>query len=551
MPHYDVIIIGGGINGVGIAREAALQGFKVLLLEQDDICSGVSAWSGRLAHGGLRYLEHYDFALVRESLVERERLIKNAPHLAKPISWLMPVYRHNKRGAWLVELGMLLFDILSYDKSSPRHKYLSRERTIERFPRIDQNGLKSGFQYWDGQVELAERLCVEVAIDAIAHGAEIKIQSKVLSPIIEDSRVIGVRYQDQITGNTDEAFASIVYNVAGPWIDKVFTKGTVASTQPRLNGGTKGSHLIVEKFDGAPDDVIYYETRSDGRLILVVPWFGKYLIGTTDIRWEGDPGEARCDIGELEYLLNEVNALIPQAKLTRDDVIYTYSGVRPLPYEPHKPESSVTRTHILFDHSAHGLAGLITVVGGKLVTFRQLSEDAVLDLAKRLGSGKIRSRTRKNPLPGAHFGEKSEIVAPLLASGVDQQVVNRIVDRYGSRATDLWKIAERDPSAGAVLDASLGLTKAEVLFVIREEFPRTLSDVMARRLILAFETGHGLSVVGVIADIAAAELGWSSAERSAQIKEYERWLDHLAIPDESGPRSTSFGAGIVQGANQQ
>lgn len=551
MNQYDVIIIGGGINGVGIAREAALQGFKTLLLEQDDICSGVSAWSGRLAHGGLRYLEHYDFALVRESLVERERLIKNAPHLAKPISWLMPVYRHNKRGALLVELGMLLFDLLSFDKSSPRHRYLSRKKTIERFPGIDQNGLKSGFQYWDGQVELAERLCVEVAIDAIANGAEIKLQSRVLSPILQGSRVIGVSYQDQITGDIHDAFASIVYNVAGPWIDKVFTEGTAASTQPRLNGGTKGSHLIVDKFDGAPTDVIYYETRSDGRLILFVPWFGKYLIGTTDIRWEGNPDDARCDIGELEYLLKEVNALIPQAKLTRDDVIYTYSGVRPLPYEPHKAESSVTRTHILFDHSAHGLTGLVTVVGGKLVTFRQLSEDAVRDLAKRLGRGKIRSRTRKNPLPGAHFGKKSEITNPLLASGVDQRVVDRIVDRYGSRATELWKIVEGDPSAGAVLDDSLGLTKAEVLFVIREEFPRTLSDVMARRLILAFETGHGLNVVGAVADIAAEEFGWSPAKRAAQIGEYEEWLDHLAIPDESGPRSTSFGAGIVEEARRQ
>ena len=545
MSSYDVIVIGGGINGVGIARESALQGFKTLLLEKDDICSGVSAWSGRLAHGGLRYLEHYDFALVRESLLERERLIKNAPHLAKHVSWLMPVYRHNKRPGWLVELGMLLFDILSFDKASPTHRYLSRNKAIARFPGIDQNGLKSAFQYWDGQIELAERLCVENAIDAIKHGAVIATHSQVNAPIIEGSKVVGVKYTDLLSGANLEAHAPVIYNVAGPWIDRVFKESAGLSPQPRLNGGTKGSHFIVDAFDGAPTDVVYYETRSDGRLILVVPWFGKYLIGTTDIRWERDPGEARCDIGELEYLLNELNALIPEAKLTRDDVLYTYSGVRPLPYEPDKAESSVTRTHILYDHAKSGLPGLITVVGGKLTTFRQLSEDAVIDLAKRLGKGKISSKTRRSPLPGAHFTTKEDLVKSLVAAGAPLRVADRISNLYGSRAINLWNIVAGDPSAGTVLDTELGLSKAEILFVTREEFPKTLTDVMSRRVILAFEKGHGLNNAEVIADIVGDERGWSAEERRKQIADYKLWLDHLAIPDESGPRSTSFGAGIT------
>ena len=543
--EYDAIIIGGGINGVGIAREAALQGYSVLLLEQDDICSGVSAWSGRLAHGGLRYLEHYDFALVRESLLERERLIKTAPHLAKPVSWLMPVYKHNKRPGWLVELGMLLFDLLSFDKSSPNHRYLTRGKIIQKFPGINRSGLKSGFQYWDGQIELAERLCVEVALDAIKHGAEIKTHTRVISPLLEGVRVVGVICEELESGETFEARASLVYNVAGPWIDRVFKEDAGIATQPRLNGGTKGSHLVVDTFQGAPEDVVYYETRSDGRLILVIPWFGKYLIGTTDIRWEGDPSEARCDIGELEYLLNEVNALIPEAKLTRDDVAYTYSGVRPLPYEPEKAESAVTRTHLLHDHSESGLTGLITVVGGKLVTFRQLAEDAMVDMSKRLGRSRKKSLTRNQLLPGAHFKDKLDISAPLLNQGVDKSVVDRIVNRYGSRATDLWMIATIEPEASEILDPSLGLTKAELLFVIREEFPRTLTDIMARRLLLAFETGHGLNILDKIAKISAAEFGWSQTVTELQIANYRAWLDHLAVPDQAGSRSTSFGAGIT------
>jgi len=545
MSSYDVIVIGGGINGVGIARESALQGFKTLLLEKDDICSGVSAWSGRLAHGGLRYLEHYDFALVRESLLERERLIKNAPHLAKHVSWLMPVYRHNKRPGWLVELGMLLFDILSFDKSAPWHRYLSKKKTIARFPDIDQKGLQGGFQYWDGQIELAERLCVEISIDAIKNGAEIKTHAQVSAPILENSRVVGVKYKDLLTGAELEATAPVIYNVAGPWIDRVFNESAGIATQPRLNGGTKGSHFIVDPFEGAPSDVIYYETRADGRLILVVPWFGKYLIGTTDIRWETDPGDARCDIGELDYLLNEVNALVPQAKLTRDDVLYTYSGVRPLPYEPGKPESSVTRTHILYDHAKTGLPGLVTVVGGKLTTYRQLAEDAVVDIAKRLGKGRIKSKTRKSLLPGAHFSSLEDIARQLLAAGVLPSVAERITRLYGSRALNLWQITRSDPSAGLVLDSEFGVTKAEILFVVREEFPKTLADVMARRMVLAFEKGHGLHLTDSIADIVGGELGWDSDERNRQIAGYSEWLNHLAIPDESGPRSTSFGAGIT------
>ena len=542
MENFDVIIIGGGVNGVGIALEAALQGLRTVLLEQDDLCSGVSAWSGRLAHGGLRYLEHFDFALVRESLLERERLVKNAPHLAKHVPWIMPVYKHSKRSAQLVRLGMILFDILSFDKSAPRHKFLSKKKVIEKFPGIETEGLTGGFHYWDGQIELAERLCVEVALDAQAHGAEIRTHSRVDSPVIFENRVTGVNYTDLITGETHTVSAPVVYNVAGPWIDRVFAQNSQLPPRPRLNGGTKGSHLIVEKFPGAPKEVVYYETRTDGRLILVVPWLGKYLLGTTDIRWEEDPDDARCDIGELEYLLSEVNALVPEANLAFEDVLYTYSGVRPLPYEPEKDESAVTRTHMLCDHKVNGLDGLVTVVGGKLTTFRQLGEDAVVDLHKRLGRGKLKSLTRHRRLPGGKFDDFTTLLTELGKAGVPNTVASRLARIYGSRSLDIWNISELDKSKAEIIDSSIGLTRAEVEFALITEFPKTLTDLMARRLILAFEAGHGLIVVNEIANIAAEKLGWSSDEISRQIAGYKKWLDHLAIPDEKGPRSTHFGA---------
>lgn len=547
MNKYDIIIIGGGINGVGIAQDASLRGFRTLLLEQDDICSGVSAWSGRLAHGGLRYLEHYDFALVRESLAERERLFHNAPHLAKPISWLMPVFSHNKRPGWLVELGMFLFDLLSFDKTSPSHRPMSRKKVMSRFPSIMKDGLKAGFLYYDGQIELVERLCIEVALDARANGAEIKTHSRVEEPVIVQGRVAGVKYRSSESNELEEALAPVIFNVAGPWIDRVFKEAANIPAQPRLNGGTKGSHLIVNRFPGAPKDVIYYESKSDGRLILIVPWLDKYLIGTTDIRWEADPTTARCDIGELEYLLEGVNALIPTANLTREDVLYTYSGVRPLPYEPNKAESSVTRTHIVYDHKKDGLPGLFTVVGGKLTTFRQLAEDAVDIAAKQLGVRVSKSSTRLRLLPGAHFSIDTSLVTDLVVLGAPRKTAERLAKIYGSRSKNIWELVEMDKSFGEIVDDKTGLTKAEIIFVIDTEFPRTLTDIMARRIVMAFEPGHGLAVLEKIANIAASKLGWSKIQIREEITGYHEWLDYLAIPSVDGLRSTSFGAGAVTG----
>ncbi|MGT2462935.1 FAD-dependent oxidoreductase [Sinomonas atrocyanea] len=332
---FDLIVVGGGINGLGIARDAAVRGLRVLLLEQDDLCSGVSAWSGRLVHGGLRYLEHRDFPLVRESLRERERLFRLAPHLVKPLRLLMPMYSHSRRPAWLIRVGMYLYDALSFDKKTEGHEVLSAEATRRRFPGIADDGLRGAVVFTDGQVEYAERLCAEVAVAAAGAGAVIRTKARVEEPVMKAGRVAGVRFRDMLTGEMHEALAPVVFNVAGPWIDRIFRRG--APEQPRLNGGTKGSHLVVDPFPGAPSDVVYYESKTDGRLVLVIPWMGRYLIGTTDLRFDADPGEARCDADEMAYLLGEVNELIPEAHLTPEDVLFTYSGVRPLPYAPGCP----------------------------------------------------------------------------------------------------------------------------------------------------------------------------------------------------------------------
>ncbi len=541
---YDLIVVGGGINGVGIALDATLRGLRVVLVEMDDICSGVSAWSGRLIHGGIRYLEHYDFGLVRESLVERERLFQNAPHLVRPVPLLMPTFAHNRRPGWLIELGMTLYDALSLRKTPPTHRPLGRVKTQARFPGISPEGLKGAALFYDGQVELAERLCVEIALEAAKHGALLALHTRVNGPIVESGRVVGVRATSMTTGEEIELRAPVVYNVAGPWIDRVL--GNKVPAQPRLNGGAKGSHLVVERFPSAPNDVVYYESRRDGRLVLVIPWMGRVMIGTTDVRFDDDPSGARCDIGEAEYLLDEVNALIPEAKLTMDDVLFTLSGVRPLPYEPGVAASSITRTHVLHDHAGSGLAGLVTVVGGKLTTYRQLAEDAVDDVMRRLGRRDPGCATRRRPLLGAAGLDAPQLRKELLGRGAGPEIADRLLRFYGSVAREVWTLAETDPALARVVHTKSALLAAELVHAVTREHAVTLTDVLARRVLVAFEPGHGLEVVDDLAAVVGERLGWDEHRRAAEVEGYRTWLNHLAIPNPQGPRSSSFGAGAVE-----
>ena len=337
---FDVIVIGAGINGAGIARDAAMRGLRVLLLDKGDISAGTTQWATRLIHGGLRYLEHYEFALVRESLRDREALLHIAPHLVKPLGFLVPIYKGGSHGPLLIRMGMNLYDTLSYDKSMDRHKMLSRKKVEDREPGLNPEGLKAAAFYYDAQVEYAERVAVENAISARDHGATVITYANVENLIIEGSDVKGVEFTDVFSGESHTARAPVTVNVAGPWVDEVLAELQVPGTDKnvgRFMGGTKGSHLIVDAFPGAPKgEALYVEARKDGRPYFIVPWNGRYLIGTTDLRYEEDLDYVKASEEEIQYLLDETNYVIPEANLTRDDVLFTYAGVRPLPYQPRR-----------------------------------------------------------------------------------------------------------------------------------------------------------------------------------------------------------------------
>ena len=316
--RFDLLVIGAGINGVAIARDAAMRGLKVAVVDKSDIGSGTTSWSTRLIHGGLRYLEYREFGLVRESLRERERLLRNAPHLVQPLPMYVPIFAGAKRGPLLIRAGMTLYDILSFDKSLPRHQMLSARSTKHHLPGLRTDGLEGAARFYDAQAPYAERLAIENAISAHEHGAQIVTYLRADKILTEGSVVRGITATDLITNETADVQAKTVVNVTGPWVDHLLTGGSAAQPQQRYIGGTKGSHIVVPPFAGAPTETIYFEAASDGRAVFIIPWTDRYLIGSTDIRYDGDLDNVEISDDEIDYLLSETNRLIPAAGLTRD-----------------------------------------------------------------------------------------------------------------------------------------------------------------------------------------------------------------------------------------
>lgn len=525
---FDLIVVGAGINGTGTARDAAARGLRVALVEREDVGSGTSNYSGRLVHGGLRYLEQGDVRLVRESLRERERLFRLAPHLVKPVPLMMPFYKHNKRSKWAIRAAMLAYDALSFDKSTKSHVVLSREDTIARSPGINQDGLEGAAIFMDGQVVWSERLCVEVALAAQADGVKIYTHAEVDGLISDGQTVKGIRYTDRITGERHALGARIVVNAAGPWVDAVLASDERIKT--RFIGGTKGSHLVMRPFPGAPTDVVYYESHKDGRLVLVIPWGDQIMIGTTDSRYDGDPSDARADASEVGYLLGEVNRLVPGAKLTDDDILYTYSGVRPLPFVPDKSEWNVSRSHVIKDHAPEH-RGLLSLIGGKLTTYRSLAEEATDAVFKQLGAKPPRCLTTGMPFPGARVQDWARFADDLVqTSGVARPVVERLVGIYGSRAGDVLTVGRTDPSLLEPLGPHATCIGAELIFTFDNEFCRTLHDVLLRRTMIVHTADNGASVVDRAADILAKHLGWGGNRRDSEVAAYRHYIERFAKP---------------------
>jgi glycerol-3-phosphate dehydrogenase len=558
---FDLIVVGAGINGAGIARDASMRGLKVLLLDKGDISDGTTQWSTRLIHGGLRYLEYYEVHLVRESLAEREKLLHIAPHLVKPLRFVVPIYERSKRGFGMVRLGMIGYDVLSFDKSVPNHKMLSREQSLERYPGLNPEGLLGAATYYDGQVEYAERIAVENAISAREHGATVVTHAEVRQLLFEEPangglpRVSGVEFEDKLNGGVYKAHSAVTVNVAGPWVDRVLSgAGSFgiddapegeSGEREQMIGGTKGSHLIVDPFPGAPQDALYVEARADGRPYFIVPWNGRYLIGTTDFRYKDDLDRVSADDDEIDYLIDETNAVVPTANLTREDVLFTYSGVRPLPFKPEGSESSITRAHVVYDHaSGRSVAGgkltvdgagpraegLISIVGGKLTTYRNLARQTVNVAYKKLGRAAPTSITDKVPLPGGAVADFAAFATDFKAtSGLTDELSERLLRIYGARAPEVLEEAGDDPSLRVSLSpdpaVETGLMGCEVLYAFRQEMAETLADALLRRTMVGLGPNVALDVDEAAAKVAVEHLGWTEERAKQEVENYRRYVE--------------------------
>jgi glycerol-3-phosphate dehydrogenase len=533
---YDLVVIGGGINGAGIARDAALRGLKTILIEKGDFASGTTSCPSRLIHGGLRYLEYFEFNLVRESLREREVLLHTAPHLVRPLQLSIPIYADGARPYRLIQAGMILYDLLSYDKTVPNHRMLSRGQVRQLFRSLNPKALKGAAQYYDAQVVYAERLCLENILAAQAAGATVLNYVQVTELECAQNQISAIACQDQLTGEKftlSSGKQTVIANTTGPWIDQVLQSGDRPIRKKPLLGGTKGSHIIVPSFPGAPDTAFYVEAASDNRPFFIIPWLDRYLIGTTDLPYSGDLDRVKADNQEIEYLIEETNRTVPTANLTPTDVLYTYAGVRPLPYTDDQTPSSITRRHILYDHAPEGVANLISLIGGKWTTYRQVGEEYVDAVYRKLGRSAPPCHTKQKPLPGA-MDQTDSIRANAVMqyrSQLSLGLIDHLFSLYGAKAVEVLALTEKSPDLAKPIVSNLLDIKAQVVYAIESELAHTLVDICCRRTLIAMQGKYGFDALPAITETLRLHCGWSQEMCDRQEKAYRTYIETQHQPD--------------------
>ena len=471
---YDMLIVGGGINGAGIARDAAGRGLSVLLVEQDDLAAHTSSMSTKLIHGGLRYLEHYEFRLVREALQERERLMAIAPHLVQPLRFVLPIDT-TIRPDWMVRIGLFLYDHLARRKSLPGSVAVDLSRDPRGEPLRADN--RRGFEYSDCSVDDA-RLVVLNALDAKERGARICVGVR-----LDSARRVGGQWVATITdlagGGREEVSARVLVNAAGPWVADVLNRrvGLASGKHVRL---VKGSHLLLPRFfDG---EQAYILQNPDKRIVFAIPYRERYaLVGTTDVPYEGSPTEVTISPEEIDYLVQSINHWFKR-QFAPSEIVWTYSGVRPLFDDGSINASAVTRDYVFDIDAKDGAPPLLSVFGGKLTTYRRLAEHAMRDLARFL-PGLKPSWTADAPLPGGDIpnGDMARFVDDLLAAKpfLGLPLANRLAHAYGTRARKVLGSSQSLQDLGR--DFGGGLFEAELEYLRAEEWARASDDVLWRR----------------------------------------------------------------------
>lgn len=506
--RFDLLVIGGGITGCGIARDAALRGLSVALVEKRDFASGTSSRSSRLVHGGVRYLEHGHLRLVFESSAERHRLLTLAPHLVRPLPFTWPVYAGARVPRWKLGAGLLLYDALALFRNVRRHRRLSRADVLEREPMLRQDGLLGGALYYDAATDDA-RLALANAIGAVEAGAVAMNHAAVTALITENGRVVGATVHDAFDGNDVQVHATVVVNATGPWSDEL---RRLDETTPPSVRGSKGVHIAVQRQRVGNLGALTLLSPRDGRVLFVLPADAHAIVGTTDTYTTSSPDDVRASNDDVRYLLDAANTFFPAAHLSPNDIVSAWAGIRPLlPTEGDVP-SSVSREHAIVTSAK----GLVSITGGKLTTYRVMASDVVRIVVAALRQAPGPDRARSLPLPGGDFGALEPLVAGAAALTKDATLARHLVTSYGSRWTRVWEEILCADGQTLVADG-LPYTLGELRYCIRHEMAYTLGDLFIRRTHLAYETvDHGMA--GALRVAALLPLGVQAAEA---IRDYE------------------------------
>ncbi len=539
--HYQVVIIGGGINGAGTFRDLSLQGVDCLLIDKGDFCAGTSAAPSRLIHGGIKYLETGQFALVRESTLERNLLLQNAPHLVKPIETVLPLRswlggivptllrflgREAKladRGALVVKIGLELFDWFGRrHRVMPRHRLHTGGYVRQTFPGMAK-GIVALATYFDAKVTLAERLGLDLVLDGIAANPGSTALNYVSVAKTENGKMV---LADHATGAQHDVTADVIVNAAGSSIDLVNDRLQIPS---QYIGGQKGSHVIVanDALRAALGTKMIYFGASDGRVALMYPFLGNVLVGATDIPVAATEAP-RCTDDETDYMLRLVGEIFPEIAVTRDHVIYSYAGIRPLPRSDAKDPGAVSRGHsIRTDQLAGGSTPVLSLIGGKWTTFRGFAEEVTDSVLDHLRLKRVR-HTRLLPIGGGRDfpqpgPETAAFIARLCRTGLDEERAARLLDRFGTRAIEVaeWCGARQDRPLASLPDYGT----AEIGFIAAREAVTHLSDIVFRRTDIALSGRLGSATVMEVGELAGAELGWDKTRLAAEAAD----VAHIAI----------------------
>lgn len=509
---FDVLIVGGGINGAGVARDAAMRGLNVLLVEKNDFASGTSSKSSKLAHGGIRYLEQGKLKLVYEALHERKTLMEIAPHLVKPLHFLIPFYK-NAHGtpAWKMRLGMMLYDVLSGKKNISSHELVPRDEALFYEASLLGNKLKNAGGYYDAQMNDA-RMTLENVLSAEEAGATCLNYVSVESFVSENGKVCGARLKDELSGNEVEVRAKKIINAAGPWGEMV-QKLTGAQAKKHIRH-SKGVHLILPRVNNEKAFLLF--AQSDGRVFFVLPWGDYSILGTTDTDYKGDIDNITTTTDDVEYLIRAARENLNHPYLSKEHIVSTYAGVRPLVYEPKQRSYDTSREHEIFEDDA----GLLCIYGGKFTTYRVIAKQVVDRLAKNFHQKLSPGATDKKPLYGG--GITPNLYRELSKEFQTTEVLaTHLVSHYGSRACEILQLIKQDTALSEKLCPNHDHIAAEAVYAFTKEKACTLSDFFSRRTFIRHSKCHGLDCIEKVKTILQKYLSASSEDLQVQEEKYK------------------------------